>query len=549
MKQLLAHLAACTVLQQFQVEIASPEQVLALVDGNYSALPPVVAGQAAAALTPFDSQGDLACAEIALAMWQKGPKNLGGQYQALRDREHKKRLGQVFTPPATVEAVLDLAPGSLKPKSICDPACGAGDFLLSAARRWPEANLSGTDLDPLALAVAASRLALHGFSADLTVADALKLPVDKPGWEASVDLVVGNPPWGGKVLRPQGFDIEAATRANACTWFIELAHWLLKKDGELLFLLPEALLKVHGFAGAREWFIDRFALRRLIYMPNVFSGYYAPAVALEATKGGIQEKVTVGYSGRSGEPIRTYNILPATACRRERININYDSHLEQIWLRCSNGAVFLQEGDLGRDLPAGEAVVDFSLGIVTGDNRRFVTAERQTAAQLPLLTAADVRRFAIAPARNWLAYDPKVLQQVAPLKKYQAPAKLIYKFISRELVCAVDRSGALVLNSLNIALPLRLPFSLDYLAALLNSRLLNTLYMYRFFTGKVLTRNLKQLPLKIPAPPEEEALLAKVRAGKLAEADDFVEELYCLSEAEKKHLALMRDQLQTVFFV
>ena len=82
------------------------------------------------------------------------------------------------------------------------------------------------------------------------------------------------------------------------------------------------------------------------------------------------------------------------------------------------------------------------------------------------------------------------------------PAKIVYRFISREIIAAADYSGSLTLNNLNIIIPLRLPFPLEYLLALLNSRLINTLYMYKFFTGKVLTRHLKQLPLQVGAGGE-----------------------------------------------
>jgi hypothetical protein len=387
-----------------------------------------------------------------------------------------------------------------------------------------------------------------GIEAKLYLGDALVLPPDKPALAGYFDLVLANPPWGGKEIRPKGYSIDSRKCSNSFVWFLELAHWLLKPGGNAALVLPEAWLKVYSYREARAWVLARFNLSALCYSPKLFSDYYAPALLLAAAKEEPQGQVAVYHQAHRFLPPGLVNAIPSRACQAQGININYSPAMEEIWEKCQQGAVYLLEGELGKPLLPGPAVVDFSLGIVTGGNQEHV-ASHDGGAALPLLVAGDVTAFAIAKPSHWLKYDNAKLQQAAPLAKYQVPEKLVYKFISRELVTAVDRTGALTLNSLNIIVPLRLPFALDYLAALLNSELLNTLYMYRFFTGKVLTKNLKQLPLVIPEPTAQDRVINFIAQGRFSQVNAEIYLLYKISQRQKKIIQAARSKISKLFCV
>ena len=75
-----------------------------------------------------------------------GAAELGAAYAALLDGGERKATGSYYTPPELVERLLDSAlepvldqtrdrPGALLAVTVCDPACGAGYFLVAAARR------------------------------------------------------------------------------------------------------------------------------------------------------------------------------------------------------------------------------------------------------------------------------------------------------------------------------------------------------------------------------------------------------------------------------
>jgi len=533
--KILAHQAGARLYHIKTGRLPASEELARLVDeGVYSELP------------AYKARGDVKTAAAVLA-GDELHMDLGLLYQKLRKTTEKKNLGQVFTPMPAVETALDLV--TVMPERIIDPACGAGDFLLACSRRWPQARLTGVEIDSLALAVAATKLKLAKISdAELLWANAINLR-----HTGTYDLVTGNPPWGGN-LSPGDLpkDTHFPGQANSFVYFLELAARLLQPGGQLVFVLPEAFTKVWTYQRVRAWLLENFAISGLHYIPKLFADYYAPAILIAAVRLPCPpiKGVPVWYQKALYKPKVQHNILPAAALEPQRFNFNWQQKMEELWQQCRRDAICLREGELGATLPEGKAVVDFSLGIVTGDNRRFVY-NKPAPGRYSLLQARDISPFTTAPPSGWLEYDSVRLQQAAPREKYQAAAKIVYRFIAREIIAAVDYSGSLTLNNLNIILPLRLPFPLEYLVGLLNSKLLNTLYMYKFFTGKVLTRQLKQLPLRL-GKAEAVTVLAKKLAqgeGSIAEMDQLVYDLYGLDSGQRSLVAEQHRRLKEMFFV
>lgn len=125
---------------------------------------------------------------------QSGEDPLGDAYCAIRSPQERRPLGQTYTPRSIVKSMVEWASDRGMPARVVDPGAGSGRYLLAAAAEFPEAELFGSDIDPLATLMLRANLAEMGHSdrAVVRLGDyrALELPaIDAP------TLFLGNPPY------------------------------------------------------------------------------------------------------------------------------------------------------------------------------------------------------------------------------------------------------------------------------------------------------------------------------------------------------------------
>lgn len=120
---------------------------------------------------------------------------LGDDFCRLRSPEARRHLGQTYTAQPIIAAMVDWADDQgTAPARVIDPGTGSARYLLAAGRRWPDAQLVGTDVDPIAGLVARANLAAAGFAdrSVITLEDYRTLmppPID------GRTLYLGNPPY------------------------------------------------------------------------------------------------------------------------------------------------------------------------------------------------------------------------------------------------------------------------------------------------------------------------------------------------------------------
>lgn len=130
----------------------------------------------------------------ATALIRRGEDPLGDAYCTIRSPGERRPLGQTYTPRPIIEAMLHWASDHGTPARVVDPGAGSGRYLLAAGRRFPEAELHGSDVDPLATLMLRANLAAAGLAgrARIHLGDyrALALPEAE-----GPTLFIGNPPY------------------------------------------------------------------------------------------------------------------------------------------------------------------------------------------------------------------------------------------------------------------------------------------------------------------------------------------------------------------
>jgi type I restriction enzyme M protein len=214
----------------------------------------------------------------------------------------RSELGQFFTPRAVVRFALSLlehSGASLGGASVCDPACGPGEWL-AAALEVGAAEVLGMDCDP-----AMPRPWRKGGLADdsraaLAIADSLDPALRLAG---RADLVLGNPPFGtqlegatdlqlghyaehyrlplpGQALTLIGPPPQALARLRRYPrelLFLERFVEICRPDGWIAIVLPEGVFSNRRWRYVREWLLARVTLQHVVGLPRATFRAHATA--------------------------------------------------------------------------------------------------------------------------------------------------------------------------------------------------------------------------------------------------------------------------------
>lgn len=198
---------------------------------------------------------------------------LAALHESSLDAGDRVARGSFYTPPALVGWLLDralpagAALAASPPVGVLDPACGAGAFLVPVAQRLLDAGLPavdvaarlhGTDLDPVAVGITRLRLrALLGVDVPgVRVADGLAAPAPGDVPADVVDVVVGNPPFGGQLRRRTTRSRDAARGPGAYTdtaaLFLRAALDRVAPGGTVALVQPLSVLAARDAAPVRR---------------------------------------------------------------------------------------------------------------------------------------------------------------------------------------------------------------------------------------------------------------------------------------------------------
>lgn len=478
-------------------------------------------------------------------LWGEEDDLLGLLYLALNPLSDRKKEGVYYTPVAVTRDLVDSLwrKGLLTPKQkVWDPACGSGNFLLAVYQKTDSLEgLHGSDTDELSIALARLNLALASGTRDIQgLMERLRQEDSLYRTEAVFDLVIGNPPWGQKLgPRQQSFlrrlYVTAVGRRQIESFgvFAELALKTCRPGGTVALVLPEALLQTETHSRLRQLFEEQSSPRRLRLWGNIFRGVQCPALTIEAVRS------DGGFSLKGVEIVNREHGYVIEEEREDKADF---------WKLTMEDADFRLLQEIAGRRPcftlAGQA--DFALGIVTGDNQRFLSEEPGEGRE-PIWAGAQVYSYRLDPPRYYIGYDREKMQQAAPESFYRARRKLIYRFISRIPVFAWDEGKRLTLNSANILIPRVKGYSKKYILAVLNSRPLRFYFLRSFPTLKVLRRHIESLPIPAadrnvqrkldrqvnrmmtePSPARRRQIYERI--------DETVMELYGLNEEERRRI-------------
>jgi type I restriction-modification system DNA methylase subunit len=469
---------------------------------------------------------------------------LGVVYQSLVAEGNKAQGGSYYTPKSVVDEVVN---SHVKKDSlVLDPCCGTGQFLLSAAGKVKNPrNIWGFDIDETAARLARLNLLIkfpdEEFSPNIYHKNTL-LHVQSGGLFAdnipNFDVVITNPPWGVHFSQSETNQLQGiypSIQSNeAFSYFLDKGLNLLKDGGVLSFILPESILNIKTHRDVREIILSKSKIQKIKYLDRVFKNVFTPVIRLDVVKAGPSEDHVF-------EAEKTNNVFKV---EQLRLKNNHDYIFDVF---SNDTDMVLIEKVYAPKYVTLENNADWALGVVTGDNKKHLK-EIETPDNEPILTGKDIKRFITSEPKNFIKFEIGKFQQVAPEHKYRAEEKLIYKFISKDLVFAYDNKKTLTLNSANILIPKVPEYPVKTILALFNSSLYQFVHQKKFGAIKVLKSDIEKLPLPILDEKQHKELISivdqlldenissEIRKKKYMDLDTRIMDIFSLTEDQKAHV-------------
>ena len=453
---------------------------------------------------------------------------LGLIYQSLLKEGKKSQCGSYFTPKdLTIRMFRSL---DKKINSILDPCCGSGIFLCTAAQELslPLTSIYGIDKDPIAVFISKINLLLHFTDEDTTPKvvchDALRHPLI---FDQHIDLIISNPPWGA-IKRNSTKDNKSTINTNERASKI-LLHTLQKmdKNTKLMFLLPCSLLNIKAHKETRTKLLEEYSIKQICYCGKPFDGVLSDTFWIET-----EHKLIDNNNIKISHPRGNISCIPQNTFLENTehiININANEYdLKLLRKIYHTPHITLKNNAL------------WSLGIVTGDNKKYISTEAEPGRR-PIIRGCDIKPYRLDAPQQFIEFKPSLFRQFSDISFFDAPEKLVYRFISSSLVFAYDESQHLTLNSANILIPQIIGYPIKAILGILNSKVIQYVFTKTFATHKVLKADLCKLPIPLLDDDDKRHLMQEVdkviHEGLSTDTiDEMIFRYFSLTKEESDHI-------------
>jgi hypothetical protein len=323
------------------------------------------------------------------------------------------------------------------------------------------------------------------------------------------DVIIGNPPYRtfqlGRLQKSESDEIlkyyqnkfpnAFAYKINIYSLFLEKCNELLKSNSILSFIIPNTFLSALQFKNIRKSMIN--------------NGYFSDLIDIrykvfeDAEIGGnLIFKYIKSFNNYHNTYIKTINIqsdlqnnvydlanLYKNANEQNNYSFYYDNFIENFIEKIKTIVTPLDN------------FVTFYQGIITGDNKKFLSAQKLNPKYFEILQGKNIFRYLYEFTGTYILFEPKLLWSNTNVDKFKVFEKLISRQTSDKLIAAYDSEGYFSLDSTHVMLLKDNSYSLKYILGIFNSKLLNYIYKKRINeTGRVFAQvkvvNLKQLPIR-----------------------------------------------------
>lgn len=359
------------------------------------------------------------------------------------------------------------------------------------------------------------------------------------------DVVIANPPYinlfnivdkNYRNVLKNNFTI-TKNKVDLYAFFIERGINILKIQGCQFFIVSNSWLGTDSFSKLRALLVSKTKVQMLVKCPpDVF----------DAT-------VTTVILGLIKKQVFETDITLVELRERVFYELPYKLSYSDVKQQVQNSFTFnhiiyprVATKTLGE-------IAEFSLGIKTSNNEKFVLDYKKDDFTYKVLRGKDITRYSIQYRGKWIWYKPKMMLKkkgAGPRRlEYFLKPKILIMDIATEICATLDTDNYLTLDTINSIYDVNNQFDLKFVLGLLNSKFINHWFSSNFPAGLHIKINqLKQIPICLIKQEEQKSIISFVSqilaAQKAdpahnistleAEIDQVVYKLYDLTTEEIK---------------
>lgn len=174
-------------------------------------------------------------------------------------KDDKKNNGIYFTPPKTIAKNLEVLDSHMKNiKSVLEPSCGSGEFILLLDQQFKKLNLN-IDIDAIEFNKTIYNSIKKNVSNNIKLYNENYLLYDN---SKTYDLIIGNPPYYVMKKKdvPKSYHNYFNGRPNIFILFIIKSLKILNKNGILSFVLPKNFLNCSYYDETRKYISEHYKI-------------------------------------------------------------------------------------------------------------------------------------------------------------------------------------------------------------------------------------------------------------------------------------------------
>ena len=442
----------------------------------------------------------------------------------------------------------------LKTVKILDPACGSGaflvrvfDYLLEEHRRVGKIlggffntdeiykdilqnNIYGVDLNQESVEITKLSLWLksaqpgkklsnldNNIKCGNSLIDDPKIAGDKAfKWEEEFseimqndgfDVILMNPPYVNianisNKLERDFYKKKYKTvknKSDLYSIFVEKSYGILKDKGKLGAIFSNSWLGTDSFSKFREFLVNNTKISRLVNLPD---GIFQDAIV---------KTILIFFEKQK---TKEHKIILEELQNESFVELNYMLGYERINKTDKFLFSFNREVKINCDYEKLGNIANFSLGIKTSNDKRFISSEIKDSDSYLMLRGKNVGRYFKEKAKEYIWYKPEMMTEKVGAGPRNLTdflqEKILIQEIAKKINGVLDKESILCNDTINILFTKNKDYSLKYFLLIINSYFIEKWFNNYYESGLHIKLNqLREIPIPKISPEDQKPFIEK----------------------------------------